>query len=319
MGSCLAIPFERLITNLDSVLVEKVTIDPDQYLTVISFGAGASLFATFPSINVEILNFIVTLSIQEDPIPLTIAKARWRSKPKGKSDFQMPWTLILSGFSMNLYKFLVWQQTFAVTPTLAFSIVPFDKDLRSWVIMNILGDVVRPGLEAKTHTLGTIKSILWHDTRFRAAANAAMSESSVPGLTDECALKATQSFQITYIESHNASGEFAPIWQLTGKPITKNANLHKAVIVSQPVSGTPLWDIPAPPCTHHATPPLLSHRLPASLPSQAPRSPAASTLTPAITVSTLIDPTQPQLPMPALPDPTASLLHCPGDHSRHSG
>ncbi|KAG6893239.1 hypothetical protein C0992_010774, partial [Termitomyces sp. T32_za158] len=230
---CLAILFERLITNLDPVLVEKVTIDPDQYLTVIPFGAGASLFATFSSIDVEILNFIVTLGIQKDPIPLTIAKARWRSKSKGKGDFQTPWTLILSSFSsfsMNLYKFLVWQQTFAVTPTLAFSIVPFDEDLRSWVIMNISGDVVRPGLEAKTHALGTIKSTLWHNTRFRAAANTAMSDSNVPGLTDERALKATQSFQIMHIESHNACREFAPIWQLTGKPITRNANLHKAVI-----------------------------------------------------------------------------------------
>ncbi|KAG6875549.1 hypothetical protein C0992_003376 [Termitomyces sp. T32_za158] len=226
----LAIPFERLIANLDPVLVEKVSSKTSQYLAVLPFGAGASLFAASPSINVEILNFLVTLGIQENLTALALAKARWRSKPKGKSDFQTPWTLILSGFSKDLGKYLVWQQTFAVSTMLTFSVVPFDKDLCSWMIMNISGDAVKPGSEAETHALGTIKSTLWQNTRFRTAANAAMSASNVPGSTNERTLKVTESFCLAYIESHNAQGEFAPIWQLTGRPVTNNPDLHKAVI-----------------------------------------------------------------------------------------
>ncbi|KAG6881764.1 hypothetical protein C0992_000244, partial [Termitomyces sp. T32_za158] len=60
-------------------------------------------------------------------------------------------------------------------------------------------------------------------------------------------------------------------------------------------------------------------------PSRAPGFPEAPTLTPAITASTLIDPTQLQSPAPTLPDPTSAATRItitPGDHSgdhfRHS-
>ncbi|KAG6894790.1 hypothetical protein C0992_004671 [Termitomyces sp. T32_za158] len=60
---------------------------------------------------------------------------------------------------------------------------------------------------------------------------------------------------------------------------------------------TRLWDTtldtPAPPRTHHIVPLPPSRRPLHFLPSQAPRSPRAPTLTLAITTSTLIDPTQP--------------------------
>ncbi|KAG6883849.1 hypothetical protein C0992_007638 [Termitomyces sp. T32_za158] len=56
-------------------------------------------------------------------------------------------------------------------------------------------------------------------------------------------------------------------------------------------------------------------------PSRAPGFPKAPTLTPAITASTLIDPTQPRSPAPTLPDPTSAATRItitPGDHFRRS-
>ncbi|KAG6875260.1 hypothetical protein C0992_004531 [Termitomyces sp. T32_za158] len=62
------------------------------------------------------------------------------------------------------------------------------------------------------------------------------------------------------------------------------------------------------------------HRTPALSTPKFPKTPA---LTPAISASTLIDPTQPQSPASALPDPTAPPPASPGDHSgdhfRHPG
>lgn len=47
---------------------------------------------------------------------------------------------------------------------------------------------------------------------------------------DERALWVTESFDLSYIESNDARGEPAPIWQLTDKPLSANVDLHKAVL-----------------------------------------------------------------------------------------
>lgn len=96
--------------------------------------------------------------------------------------------------------------------------------------MNISGDAVKAGDEIKKQALGAIKSVLWFNTRFRATANAALSKSNVSGTTDERTLKATESFNLTFIKSNDTRGDPAPIWQLTGKPLSTNADLHKAII-----------------------------------------------------------------------------------------
>ncbi|KAG6895685.1 hypothetical protein C0992_013296 [Termitomyces sp. T32_za158] len=215
---------------MDETLRAKVEDNPDEFLAVLPFGAGSKLYADNPSINISILNFLTSLGIQENPSDLQLAKARWRAKPKGKSDFQTPWTLLLSSFSEDLKTFLLWQQTFTVDQVVTFNVVPFDKSLRSWVIMNVSGDAVRSGDEAKCLALGSIKAALWFNTRFRAVANAALAESKVPSSTDERTLRATESFDLKYIESNDARGDPAPIWQLTGKPLSTNQDLHRAVV-----------------------------------------------------------------------------------------
>lgn len=96
--------------------------------------------------------------------------------------------------------------------------------------MNILGNAVKASEEAKRQALGAIKSVLWFNSCFRAAANAALSDSNVMGTTNERTLLATKLFDLSFIESNDARGDPAPIWQLIGKLLTTNVTLHKAVI-----------------------------------------------------------------------------------------
>ncbi|KAG6886737.1 hypothetical protein C0992_002599, partial [Termitomyces sp. T32_za158] len=79
-----------------------------------------------------------------------------------------------------------------------------------------------------------------------------------------------------------------------------------------------------PPGHHLDTPRLLAptarpcHRYPAAHRTPAPSTPKFSetpALTPAISASTLIDPTQPRSPASTLLDPTAPPPAPPGDHS----
>ncbi|KAG6874734.1 hypothetical protein C0992_006789, partial [Termitomyces sp. T32_za158] len=218
------IPYKRLTANLDQGLVDMVDQNTDEFLAIIPFGAGPKLFKGNPTLSTKIALFLETLAIGTNN--LDVSKAIWKNRPSGRKDFETPWTLILAGASQELKEFLVWQQTFVVSQELTFSVVSFDKEIWSWVITNILGGAVRPEEEERRKALGTLKKALWENQRFRAISNRILADTGVTGGSRERAYKATASFDLTFIMTHDALGNPAPIWQLTGRPLTADYNLH---------------------------------------------------------------------------------------------
>ncbi|GLB44701.1 putative RNase H [Lyophyllum shimeji] len=226
------IPYKLLVANLDSHIVEKIEESPpDTFLAVVAFGAGNKFFREHPNANSEVLTFLKTLGIGTNP-DLSVARAVARNKPNQRRDFERPWTMVLEGASDELKEFLVWQQTFAVSRDLAFNVLPFDTGLSSWVIMNISGDAVQPGDAAKHKALGEIKKVLWHDPRFRAIADKCLAAQNISGSCSERAVKATNPFNITFIDSDNAQGVHAPIWQLTGRPLSSDPAIQEEFLLN---------------------------------------------------------------------------------------
>lgn len=223
-------PYSKLVANLDQHIVDRINADPDNYLAIVPFGAGNSYYHEHPRANVDILAFIKSLGIGESSTDLSIAKASARNKPNSKRDFEKPWTMILSGASKELKSYLLWHQTFAVHPELTFNVLPFDKTIQSWVIMNITGDAVANTPEAKALALGAIKHCLWHNSSFRSLADRCLAAQKFAGSTSARAHRATTTFDLTFIDSHDSSGNEAPIWQLTGKPVTDDPNTHRQFI-----------------------------------------------------------------------------------------
>lgn len=226
----IVLPYSKLIANLDKHIVDLIDANPDDYLAIVPFGAGNSYYTEHPRANNDILTFIKSLGIGENPVNLSLAKASPRNKANSKRDFEKPWSMILSGASSEMRSYLLWQQTFAAHPELTFSVLPFDKSLQSWVIMNISGDAVVNTPQAKALALGAIKHTLWHDSKFRSLADRCLAAQKVVGSTSARAHQATTSFDLTFIESHDSSGNEAPIWQLTGKPITDDPTAHQLFI-----------------------------------------------------------------------------------------
>ncbi|KAF8067088.1 hypothetical protein FPV67DRAFT_1228003 [Lyophyllum atratum] len=226
----IVIPYKLLVANLDLHIVQKIEESPsDTYLAVVPHGAGNKYYRDHPNANTEILTFLNTLGIGSNS-ELSIAKAVPRGKIDQKRDFERPWAMVLEGASTELREFLTWQQTFAVSRTLAFSVIPFDKDLKPWVIMNISGDAVQPGTAPMIKALGEIKKVLWHDPRFRAIADKCLAALNIAGSCSERVVKATTSFNLTYIESDNAQGVHAPIWQLTGRPLSSIHDVQESFL-----------------------------------------------------------------------------------------
>ncbi|KAJ6521136.1 hypothetical protein DFH09DRAFT_803955, partial [Mycena vulgaris] len=109
---------------------------------------------------------------------------------------------------------------------LAFHVTTFDPDAECWVVMTISGDSVRDDPAAKAKVLGTIKRRLWNDNRFVNFVNGVLGVAGVPGSGRQRVVEATKTFDLVYVETENAQGVHAPVYQLTAKPITTDPATH---------------------------------------------------------------------------------------------
>ncbi|KAF8895867.1 hypothetical protein CPB84DRAFT_1748276 [Gymnopilus junonius] len=160
---------------------------------------------------------------------LAIAKpiAKNRKPAKTCTDYDGPWPMMLTGATDDLRKYLLWHQTFAVSHTIAFNAIPFDKSLRSWVIMNITGDAVSADDEMKRKALGIIKETMWKEINFWAYATRVLTVVGVTKSVDEMVYMVTKSFDMHLIESKDDKGNNTSIWQLMGKPLAKDMDEHR--------------------------------------------------------------------------------------------
>ena len=217
-----ALPFKSLTANLHPDLVEMIKLNPSEYLAIIPFGAGKKFNEENPMAGALFTEFIKTLGL--DLGGLSIAKATPALPPR--SDFDAPWIYILEGGSESLRNFLLWQQTLAATPKIAFSVVPFDLSLHSWVIANISGDIVSDDPKVICRALGVIKKKLWHDQDFRRITYQCLTAMGIQASSTACAFYTTLTFDIHYAPNL-VKDAAAPMWILMGKPITTDTTLHQ--------------------------------------------------------------------------------------------
>jgi hypothetical protein len=220
------IPFGALLNNLSEAQTSEIKGNPAGFLAIVPHGAGRLFCQEHKHANRDALAFIkmfaaAGLNVGDIDIALPIL----RHKPK--SDFDGPWPMIMTGASEELAKFLTWHQTFMVNRKLSFHALRFDPDLDSWVIMTISGDAVCEGDDAKHAAMGVIKKKLWHYPRFRALCNDIMTAEGVTGTIDQRVVRTTDTFDLTLIHTDNQHGVSTPLYQLTAKPITRVAKLHR--------------------------------------------------------------------------------------------
>jgi hypothetical protein len=216
----LSISLKSLLSNLLPALVDKVKANPAEYLAIVPFGAGKKFNADNPFASLRITEFIKSLGYDHKGV--SVAKASHLREPS--SEFDTPWIYFLIGAKGELHQFLVWQQTFAINPHLAFSVVPFDSNSRSWIIAFITGDFVANDATAKNQALGVIKHTLWNLPNFRRLANQCLAAANIPGSAAERAFLVTKTFDLCFAP---LSCDDPPMWALTGKPITEDDDIHR--------------------------------------------------------------------------------------------
>ncbi|KAJ7727578.1 hypothetical protein B0H16DRAFT_1428949 [Mycena metata] len=221
----ISMPFPRLTQNMSPGQVQGIEAAPKQYIALLPHGTGRSFYQRRPHANREAKAFIESFDLDTDGIDIALPIAHHPGKKP--RDFDGPWPMILSGASPELRDFLLWYQTFAVNENVTFHAIAFNLDAEDWVIMTISGDAVHPDARSIAKALGSIKRRLWADTTFVNFVNAVFAQAGIGGSACERVVEATKSFQLTYIDTGNAKGDHAPVYQLTGKPISKEPETHR--------------------------------------------------------------------------------------------
>jgi hypothetical protein len=214
---------KQLTTDLHPNLVGMINDDPSKYLAIIPFGGGKRFNEDNVMAGAQFTLFLKSLSEDQNKEDLSVVKATPATLPK--NEFDPPWVYIMEGGSPSLCNFLLWQQTFASTPKIAFTIIPFDPTFCSWVIANITGDMVTGDPKIMHHALGVIKSTLWNDHGYRNITYACITVEGSPNPT-ECAFQSTLTFELHFAPNKSKS-ELAPMWILSGKLLTPNESLHQ--------------------------------------------------------------------------------------------
>ncbi|KAJ7922099.1 hypothetical protein B0H13DRAFT_1604014, partial [Mycena leptocephala] len=215
---------DDLLDSLDPQQRAKIEANPCDFLAVVPICARKVFYQKNPSIHHDALKFILSLGFTYDGIDDVDDNTMDLSLPKragpANGNYAKPWAVILSDAHPTATEFLVWFQTFGVNTSLAFHVLPFDFSLQSCVIMNISGDAVKKSGKALSEALATIKKGCWADVAWVNHIENCLSQAGVPGSAREHAVLATKSFVLTLIDTDNSKGDPAPIWQLTGKPVS---------------------------------------------------------------------------------------------------
>lgn len=108
----LVLSYATLFGNLHEATVKQLQDHPEQYITIIPFGAGLHLTKNNPEMTRDIVTFLKSLSFPESN-HVQVACPMLRITPKIGVCFAKPFPYLLLNLSEPLHCLLLWQQTFA--------------------------------------------------------------------------------------------------------------------------------------------------------------------------------------------------------------
>lgn len=247
------IPLDTLVEKLRVEQREGVLSAPQDYLAIVPFGAGSAFFRDNPYVQKSVLAFLKTfrysdteaveredqtlqaiinegtpeqveaaLLAQDDRNPDTknlqvILPAAATKASTSKDKFGLPWALWLAGCPPRLREALLHQGTFSVSEKLTFTVLELTPNVFSWVLANFKGDAVtRANANA---ILSTIKRSLWLNNSFRSYVHRIFTRQGVKGDINDHAVRATNSFTLTFFDNTDDFGQPATVAQLRGRPV----------------------------------------------------------------------------------------------------
>jgi hypothetical protein len=144
-----------------------------------------------------------------------------------------PFPLVLSNITAQYRTWLISEQTFDVSPCLAFNIVKIDPHPRSWTIAAIGSDshgIITEG--RKDSILIDIKKQLFKDTAFKRETAAILRLQNRGANDCKRILAAMETFLLTLVPVKDKFGIPNPYYLLKGEPLTTDAVSHNRWIAT---------------------------------------------------------------------------------------
>ncbi|KAK0467392.1 hypothetical protein IW261DRAFT_1426673 [Armillaria novae-zelandiae] len=217
---------------------EAIAASPEKFIAAVPFRAGPKFYADNRRADLLLKMFIDGLDFPDKGkitvfFPLeTKEDKKSTNRDEGhsrRSAFDKPWPLVVTGFSEDFGKFLLWYQCFATASQSVWNLVPFNPKSLAWTITAFQGNVVSNEPELIADALACIKAATWHDVAIQNLVKHITQAHGRSGNPAELTVNMTQSWRLSYIEMKNFDNDKGPIFLLTGAPITDNLDFHRAI------------------------------------------------------------------------------------------
>ncbi|KAK0500836.1 hypothetical protein EDD18DRAFT_1067103, partial [Armillaria luteobubalina] len=235
---CVFIPWNHIMAGFPEEIWEAIAASPEKFIAAVPFGAGPKFYADNHRADLLIKTFLDGLDFPDKGkitvfFPLeTKEDKKSANRDEGhsrRSAFNKPWPLVVTGFSEDFGKFLLWNQCFAMASQSMWNLVPFNLKLLAWTIMAFQGNVVCNEPELIAEALTCIKATVWRDVTIQNLVKRITQAHRRSGNPAELIVNMMQSWHLLYIETKNFDDNKGPIFLLTGAPIMDNLDFHRAI------------------------------------------------------------------------------------------
>ncbi|KAJ7054011.1 hypothetical protein C8F01DRAFT_1089319 [Mycena amicta] len=165
----------KLLTGMSIDQIERVRANPAKHFAVIPHGSEASLLT--PALRNCIVRFLTTLGFQGRAESLEL------ELPAG-TRYPGTWAMLLSRMNDEMYRLLPYQQTFAISPELAFHVVPFNaRPCRHHTICALTRDnnEFTDSPRTKVRVLAAIRAGVWSSDDFKRINAETMRNRAIEG------------------------------------------------------------------------------------------------------------------------------------------
>ncbi len=129
------IPWNHITAGFPEEIRNAITASPQKFIAAVPFGAGPKFYADNRRADLMLKNFLEGLDFPDKGkltvfFPLEVKEdKKSKSRDEGRSRrsaFDKPWPLIVTGFSEDFGKFLLWHQCFTTVLHSVWNLVSFN-------------------------------------------------------------------------------------------------------------------------------------------------------------------------------------------------
>ncbi|KDQ32354.1 hypothetical protein PLEOSDRAFT_165547 [Pleurotus ostreatus PC15] len=217
-----------IIGNVRREVAVELKVNHENYMALIPIGAGNRIFEQ-PREMIAATEALLR-GLANDGVGYEVAAPVRENEPPHGARFAKPFAMILKDPSPELRTKLIEAKVVAFRregKNHAFVASNITPPERPWVICNFKGNPVTNDTEKMAKALKAIGEQMLKATGLRTLANSILRDERIGRSAEERAHVGIAGLSLAFIERRDEEGQEDPIWQLHGRPLTKEDKKHR--------------------------------------------------------------------------------------------